>query len=565
VSEEFDAIVVGSGMSGGWAAKELSERGLKTLVLERGRHIQHGGPEYTDMLAPYERKNYGLYPEDKIASDEGIQNVTYAITPDNEKWFTRFEDAPYTTEEGKPFVWIRAHGLGGRSVLWSRQTYRMSDIDFKANATDGHGVPWPIGYDDMKPWYDHVDRFAGIAGSTEGLEQLPDGVFQPPFDFKAPEKALKERVEKAFPTRNIIHNRCAHLTAPTQEQMDLGRAQCQQRSYCSRGCSFGAYFSSLSATLPAAERTGNMTLVTDAVVTGIVTDPATGKATGVRVVDTNTNEARIYTARVIFLCASALASTQILLNSRDQKSPFGLGNDHDNVGRYIIDHVGGGGARGIMPGFDDRYYEGRAPAGFYVPRFRNVTEPAEDFLRGCGYQCGASREGWDRGGWSAGIGADVKNAMRTPGRWSVGIWGFGEMLPRAENRVTLNRTQKDKWGMPLLHFDVSVSDNERKMSKQAALDAVEMLEAAGCIEIERADWTNRPGERIHEMGGAVMGDDPTTSVTNKYNQVHTAPNVFVTDGACFPSGGCQNPSISYMAMTARAASNAVEMLKENKL
>jgi choline dehydrogenase-like flavoprotein len=564
MAEQFDAIVVGSGVSGGWAAKELAERGLKTLVVERGRFIEHRGPEYTDLIEPWNRVNYGKVPETYVM-DPVRRTVGYAITPDNLKWFASTEDHPYSTEEGKPFVWVRGYHLGGRSLLWSRQTYRMSPMDFEANAKDGHGVPWPIGYDDLKPWYDHVDRFAGIAGSVENLPQLPDGVFQKPFEFTAAEKLVKERVEKAFPGRKVIHNRCAHLTDPTEEQIALGRSACQQRSYCHRGCSYGAFFSSLSATLPAAERTGNLTIVCDKIVVSLVRDEATGRVTGVRTIDQNTKDGAEYTAKVVFLCASALGTNQILLNSKSERAPNGLGGEHDVLGRYITDHVVGGGANGEMPGLEDRYYEGRAPAGFYIPRFRNVTEKGEGFVRGYGYQCGTQRAGWERGASGPGVGAAHKESLRTPGPWRVRISGFGEMLPRAENRVTLHTTKVDKWGVPLLHFNVGVSDNERRMSEQAADDAVAMLEAAGCTDVTRRVWTNKPGERIHEMGGAVMGADPTKSVTNKLNQLHAAPNVFVTDGACFSSGGCQNPSISYMAMSARAAANAVDMLKSGAI
>lgn len=548
-------------MSGGWAAKELCERGLKVLVLERGRHIEHRGPEYSDMLQPWERKNYDLIPEDFLERPE-MATVAYALTPDNLKWFTKREDVPYTTAEGKPFTWVRAHNLGGRSLLWSRQTYRMGDHDFRANAEDGHGVPWPIGYDDLKPWYDHVDRFAGIAGSQEGLPQVPDGQFQKPFGFTAVEKHLKTEIEKAFPNRNVIHGRCAHLTEPTEEQEALGRVVCQQRKLCSRGCSFGGYFSSLSATLPAAEKTGNLTIVTDAIVSSLEYDDKAEKVTGVRVIDANTKAGSTYRAKAVFLCASTFGSLQVLFNSTSEAMPEGLGNTHDVLGRYITDHIVGGGASGNFTQFDDRYYEGRRPTGFYIPRFRNVTEPGDGYVRGGGFQSGSQRQGIEVYENQPGFGAANKHAGRTPGKWVANLGGFGEMLPRWENRMSLNAKEKDKWGIPLVHFDVGISDNERAMSKQLGDDAVAMLEAAGAVNIKRKEFVHIPGERIHEMGGAPMGDDPTKSVTNKYNQLHVAKNVFVTDGSCFPSGGCQNPSISYMAMTARAANNAAEMLKE---
>ncbi len=564
MAEDFDVIVVGSGMSGGYAAKELCERGLKVLVIERGRHIEHRGPEYTDMLQPWERSNYGLYPQ-PLLDDPTISTVGYAITPDNTKWFTRFEDAPYTVEDGTDMVWVRAHNLGGRSLLWSRQTYRMGQHDFEANAKDGNGVPWPIGYDDLKPWYDRVDVFAGIAGEAEGLPQLPDGVFQPSFGLTAAEKVVKEKVEASFPGRRVTAGRCAHLTAPTKEQEALGRVVCQKRTFCSRGCSFGSYYSSISASLPAAQATGNLTIVTDTIVSDIIYNEKTKKAEGVRTINAETLDGGEYRAKAVFLCASAFGSVHVLLNSRSEAMPRGLGNTHDVVGRYITDHIVGGGATGKIEGIEDRYYEGRRPSGFYIPRFRNFTEPGEGYLRGGGFQSNSNRPGPDRFAQGPGFGTEQKMAARTPGDWSVGIHGFGEMIPRWENRVTLNPTLKDKWGLPQLHFNVGVSDNERAMSKQLASDAVAMLEASGAKNIESYERVTKPGERVHEMGGAVMGNDPTKSVLNKFNQLHVASNVFVTDGSAFNSGGCQNPSISYMAMTARAANNCADMLQEGVL
>ncbi len=564
MAEDFDVIVVGSGMSGGWAAKELCERGLKVLVIERGRHIEHGGPEYTDMLQPWERENYGLIPEE-LMDHPTWATVDYAITPDNLKWFTRFEDAPYTVEDGTKFVWVRAHNLGGRSLLWWRQTYRMGPEDFEANAKDGHGVPWPIGYDDMKPWYDHVDRFAGIAGSQAGIPNVPDGIFQKSFGLTAAEKVLKEKLEENFPGRRLIDGRCAHLTQPTEEQTALGRGVCQKRLHCNRGCTFGAFFSSVSATLPAAQATGNLTVISDTVVSEIIYNAETQKAEGVRTVHSETRAGAEYRAKAVFLCASAFGSVHVLLNSQSEAMPNGLGNGHDRVGRYITDHIVGKGARGTILGVDDRYYEGRRPTGFYIPRFRNLSEPGDGYLRGGAFQSNSRRLGPDRLANQPGFGAQNKHAAREPGSWTIDLGGFGEMLPRADNRVTLNPTRKDKWGLPLLHFDVSVSDNEHKMGEQMSDDAVAILEAAGAVNIERTGRINEPGDRIHEMGGAVMGDDPTKAVTNKFSQLHAAKNVFITDGSAFPSGGCQNPSISFMAMTARAANNCADMLAEGAI
>lgn len=564
MAEEFDVIVVGSGMSGGYAAKELCERDFKVLVIERGRHVEHRGDEYTDMLQPWQRKNYELVPEE-LMQDQNWAEVGYALKTDNLDWFVRFEDAPYTVEEGTQMSWVRAHNTGGRSVLWSRQTYRMGPMDFEANAKDGYGVPWPIGYDDLKPWYDKVDQFVGIAGENAGVENVPDGVFQPAFGLTAPEKVLKEKLEANFPGRRLINGRCAHLTKPTPEQQELGRVVCQTRNLCNRGCSFGAYFSSLSASLPAAERTGNLTIINDRIVAELIYDASGEKVTGVRTINTETKAGETYNARAVFLCASAFGSVQVLLQSQSEAMPNGLGNNHDKVGRYITDHIVAGGAHATMPGLEDRYYEGRRPTGFYIPRFRNIAEPGEGYLRGGAYQSNSHRGGPERLAWGPGFGADHKHSGRQPAPWHINLSGFGEMLPRAENRVTLNPTEKDKWGLPLLHFNVSVSDNERNMSKQLRSDAAEILKAAGAENIEEYGEVQIPGGRIHEMGGAVMGDDPTQSVTNKFNQLHAAKNVFVTDGSCFPSGGCQNPSISYMAITARAAHNCAEMLKEGAL
>jgi len=483
MADEFDVIVVGSGMSGGYAAKELCERGFKVLVIERGRHVEHRGDEYTDMLQPWQRKNYELVPQE-LMQDQNWAEVGYALKPDNLDWFVRFEDAPYTVEEGTQMSWVRAHNTGGRSVLWSRQTYRMGPMDFEANAKDGYGVPWPIGYDDLKPWYDKVDQFVGIAGESAGIENVPDGVFQPAFGLTAPEKVLKEKLEANFPDRRLINGRCAHLTKPTPEQQELGRVVCQTRNLCNRGCSFGAYFSSLSASLPAAERTGNLTIINDRIVAELIYDASGEKVTGVRTINTETKAGETYNARAVFLCASAFGSVQILLQSQSEAMPNGLGNTHDKVGRYITDHIVAGGAHATMPGLEDRYYEGRRPTGFYIPRFRNIAEPGDGYLRGGAYQSNSHRGGPERLAWGPGFGADHKHSGRQPAPWHINLSGFGEMLPRASNRVTLNPTEKDKWGLSLLHFNVSVSDNERNMSKQLRSDAAEILKSAGAENIQ---------------------------------------------------------------------------------
>ncbi len=560
---DFDAIVIGSGITGGWAAKELTEQGLKTLVVERGRHIEHGGPEYTDFLSPWERRNFGLVPEPYIDRNPRIK--PYQMNADNLAWFVQESEQSYSTAEGRPFQWIRSYNLGGRSLLWARKCFRMSDLDFAANANDGHGVDWPIRYRDLERWYDYVENFVGISGSHEALPQLPDSRYQPAFELTCAEEAFKRRVEKAFPGRRIIPSRVANLTAPTREQTDLGRSRCMARDYCRRGCSFGAYFSSLSATLPAAERTGNLTVLTDSICASLVYDDQRKRVSGVRIIAADSGKRSEYTAQLVFLCASAIPSAQILLNSASEAAPNGLANGSDAVGRYLSDHTGGTSASGLLHEFDDRYYSGRRPTGFYIPRYRNIHEPGDGYLRGFGVQGRALRLDWRRGARSAGIGADVKTAMRKPGPWRINLSIFGEMLPRPGNRMTLHPTRTDRWGMPMIHFDAGMSDNERRMSAQAARDLVSMLEVAGCTNIRVDQGLSNPGFRIHEFGTAVMGTDPSESVLNAYNRAHDIPNLYVTDGACMPSTGCQNPSLTYMALTARAASHAVTELRAGRL
>lgn len=559
----FDAIVVGSGISGGWAAKELAERGLKVLVIERGRHVEHGA-DYTDARSPWELPNLGRVAEDEKAGDYPVQSRCYAFNTATKHWWVNDREHPYTTPEGRPFSWIRGYHLGGRSLMWGRQTYRLSEMDFAANAQDGHGVDWPIRYADIAPWYDHVEKFAGISGKAEGLAQLPDGQFLPPMALTAVEKHFKARLEATYPNRRLTNGRCAHLTQPTPEHEALGRAACQYRSACERGCSFGAYFSSLSATLPAALATGNVTILTDAIVHSVIHDPKTGRARGVRVIDARSGAGSVHEARVIFLCASTIGTAQILLNSTSEAMPRGLANRSDAVGRYLVDHLTGLGATGIYPGFEDSYYRGRRPNGFYIARYRNISEPADGYLRGYAYQGGTFRSTWNRGGAQAGVGAAFKAQLREPGPWSMWLAGFGEMLPRADNRVTLGKAT-DKFGIPIVHIDCTLGDNDRHMITQINADAKAMLEMAGCSEIVTFPGDRNVGLGIHEMGTARMGRDPATSVLNGFNQAHDVPNLFVTDGACMTSSGCQNPSLTYMAITARAAHHAVEFLRGGAL
>ncbi len=565
--QEYDAIVVGSGITGGWAAKELTEQGLKVLLLERGRPVEHGRDYITEHKPNWEFAFRGLGDRKKLEEEYPVQSRSGVAREDNLHFFINDREHPYVEE--KPFTWVQGNQLGGKSITWGRQSYRWSDLDFEANLREGIAVDWPIRYADLEPWYDYVERFAGISGQAEGLPQLPDGLFLPPMMMNCAEQHLKAGIERAFPGRTMTIGRCAVLTVPHN-----GRAACHYCGPCHRGCTPGAYFSSLSATLPAARATGNLTIRPHSVVHSVIYDEEKGRATGVRVVDYETKEMHEFYARVIFLCASTLGTTRILLNSTSSRFPNGLGNDSGELGHNLMDHHFRVGARGIMPGFEDRYYFGNRPNGIYIPRFRNLGDRATrhpDFVRGYGYQGGASRQGWQRGMALRGFGADFKHRLREPGPWEMFLVAFGEALPRHENRVWLDPEQTDAWGMPLLHVDCAWGENEFAMRKDMAEQAAEMLEAAGCTDIQTYDnyteggYGAEPGLGIHEMGTARMGRDPKTSVLNAYNQVHAVPNVFVTDGACMTSSACQNPSLTYMALTARAAHHAVEEMKRGNL
>lgn len=569
----FDAIVIGSGMSGGIAAKELCERGLKTLVIERGRQLTHGA-DYTDGLMPWELPHANMVPEEELARDYPVQRKCYAMSEATKQYWVKDSEHPYSTPDDMPFHWIRGNHLGGRSIMWGRQTYRLSEMDFAANAKDGHGSDWPIRYADIAPWYDHVEKFIGVSGSKEGLDHLPDGEFLPAFGLNDAELDFKAKLAKAFPGRTVIPGRCAHLSQAKEHHLELGRNQCQARSLCERGCSLGAYHSSLSSSLPAAERTGNLTIVTDQIAHSIIHDPRTGKAVGVRVIDAKTKQGQVFEGKIIFLCASTIPTAQILLNSKSDANPNGLANSSDMVGRNLMDHVYGQTVGGLYPGLLDRTYHGRRPTGMYIPRFRNVSEPGE-FLRGYGYQGGISRPSWKLMSKSPGIGAAYKNRIRQPPPWLLFLGGFGEMLPNPNNRVTLHATRTDQWGMPIAHIACTHGENERKMAQQILADGQAMVKAAGAMMIPMSNTPAgagaKPGEPavpglgIHEMGTACMGKDPRSSVLNKYNQAHDVPNLFITDGAAMASSGCQNPSLTYMALSARAAHHAVEFIKEGKL
>lgn len=560
----FDAIVVGSGISGGWVAKELTEKGLKVLVLERGPNIEHGA-DYKDGLMPWELPNEGKVPEAEIVRDYAVQSKNYAFNAANKHFWVKDSELPYSTPEGKPFTWYRGFHLGGRSLMWGRMSLRWSELDFAANKQDGHGSDWPIRYADLAPWYDHVEAFAGVSGSKNGLPQLPDGDFLKPMGLNDVEADFKRKIEARFPGRTVIPPRVANLTEVRPQQEALGRGPCQFRSICHGGCSYGAYFSSLSATLPAARNTGNLTVITDAIVHSVVHDPKSNRVTGVRVIDARTRKAKTYPARMVFLNASTIPTAQILLNSKSAAFPNGLANSSDMVGRNLLDHIGGASAVGIYPGFEDRYYRGRRPQANIIPRYRNV-DSQEDYLRGFGLGVMAFRSNWQMGSmFPIGVGAEAKAKLRGPGPWMIFVGGSAEMLPNRDNRVTLHPTRKDKWGMPIPHIECSLGDNDRKLVAAAQADAEAMLAAAGAMIVNKGKGPGTPGATIHEMGTAHMGTDPRTSVLNQYNQAHDVPNLFITDGSAMASTATQNPSLTYMALSARAAHHAVEFLKAGKI
>jgi len=563
---QFDVIVVGSGMSGGWAAKEFCEKGMKTLVLERGKDTQPGADYIGENMAPWDL-NFRDQINPKLRKSEyAVQETCYAFRETTKQFFINDKEHPYSVENGSNFAWIRGDQVGGKSLMWARQSYRWGEQDFEANKKDGHGTDWPIRYKDIEPWYDYVERFAGISGSYENLPQLPDSKFQPPMEMTAVELATKAKVEEAWNDRKIIIGRVAHLTEPTEEQRALGRTSCQFRNECERGCSFGGYFSSVSSTLPAARRTGNLTMVTDTMVARINYDPKSGRATGVDTINRKTGERTTYTARVIFMCASTIGTLQVMLNSTSQTFQNGFANKSGVLGQYLMDHHYRIGANGDMSGFEDRYTIGRRPNGIYVPRYTNLNnETDRNFLRGYAYQGGSGRASWHRALGDAGFGAKLKEDLRQPGQWHMRFQAFGEMLPAASNKMTLHPNEVDAFGVPQVHLDVKLGPNEWKMRKHMLNDAVAMLEAAGAQNISTYNEEPVPGHCIHEMGGARMGHDPATSVLNKYNQCHDVPNVFVTDGSAFASSACQNPSLTFMALTARAADYAVIQMKTGQI
>ncbi len=554
----YDAIVIGSGISGGWAAKELTEKGLKVIMLERGRDIKHVEGYETATKDPWEFKHRGRLTQEQVKSHP-VQVRDYPYTEFNEKLWVNDLDSPYT--EVKRFDWYRGYHVGGKSLMWGRQSYRIGDFNFEENAKQGIGLDWPIRYKDISPWYDYVERFAGISGSKEGLPQLPDGKFLPVMEMNCVEKDVKKRIEAHYNnTRKMIMGRVANLTQPHN-----GRGSCQYRNLCNRGCPFGAYFSTQSSTLPAAMATGNLTLRPFSIVNSIIYDRQKNKATGVRVIDAETNQTMEFFARIIFVNGSTLGSTFVLLNSTSDTFPDGLGNSSGQLGHSLMDHHFKCGAQGTAVGYEDKYFYGRRANGIYVPRFRNIGKDKRDYVRGFGYQGGASRTGWQRDVAELAFGADFKEKATLPGPWKMGLGGFAETLPYFENKVTLDKTKKDKWGQPVLAIDCEFKDNEKKMRIDMMNDAAEMLEAAGMKDVATYDNGSFPGMAIHEMGTARMGNDPKTSVLNRWNQMHDVKNVFVTDGSCMNSAACQNPSLTYMALTARAADYAVSEMKKNNL
>lgn len=560
VEGKYDAIVVGSGISGGWAAKELTEKGLSVLLLERGKNVEHVKDYVNARKAPWEYPHRG----GRTVAMEKAYPVLKRDYPLNEKnldWWASEQDSPYT--EVKRFDWFRGYQVGGRSLTWGRQSYRFNELDFEANAREGIAVDWPIRYADLAPWYDYVEAHAGISGSLEGLTQLPDGKFQPPMPLNCGEALIAGRLRNRFDGhRRIIPGRVANLT-----QALPGRAPCQYRAACWLGCPYGAYFSTQSSTLPAAMATGRLTLMPYSIVTEIAYDRNRQRATGVRVMDAVTEKSTEFEASIVFLCASTLNSTWLLMRSATDVWPDGLGSSSGELGHNLMDHHFRIGAQGIIrdASLDDKTTFGRRPTGFYIPRFRNLFGDKRDYLRGFGYQGGASRQGWERAVRELGVGAEFKDRMAEPGDWWIGATGFGEMLPVHENKIGIDHARRDKWGLPVLKVDCALGENERLMRIDMANDMAEMLEAAGANDVGLYEREYYPGMGIHEMGTARMGRDPKTSVLNRWNQVWDAPNVFVTDGSCMTSASCVNPSLTYMAITARAADHAVNELKRGNL
>ena len=558
----FDAIVIGSGISGGWAAKELCDHGLKTLVIERGRDVVHLKDYPTATKNPWDFPHRGQLPESVLRVNPVVDRC-YAFNESTEHFFVKDNDHPYVQE--KPFDWIRGYQVGGKSLLWARQTQRWSKFDFMGPGRDGFAVEWPITYEELAPWYSHVELFAGISGNRDGLETLPDGEFLPPWELNCVEKEIQQKINSSYANRYAIVGRCAHLTKPQPIHIQQGRNQCQARNLCERGCPFGGYFSSNSTTLPWAAKTGNLSLLTHAVAHSVIYDDQKNKATGVRIVDAHTKQIRDYYAKIIFVNAACLNTNLVLLNSTSRRFPHGLGNDHDILGRYVCFHNYRGTVSASFDGPNDRYYYGRRPTQAMMPNFRNVYKQETDFLRGYMVHYSAGRGNGSVPENQEQFGAAFKDAITEAGPWYVSAMMQGETIPKADNHLRLSPDQKDPWGIPQLVTSVGYDDNDERLLKDYLNQTAEMLEKAGCKDIRQHDSRQAPGLDIHEMGGCRMGKDPRTSLLNNWNQFHNCPNVFVTDGACMVSTSTQNPSITFMAITARAANHAVEELKKGNI
>ncbi len=557
---QYDAIVVGSGISGGWAAKELTEKGLKVLLLERGHNIEHI-KDYTEQNKPiweYAHRHYR--PTKEMINDYPVLKRDYPLNERNLSYWASDKDNPYT--ETKRFDWFRGYHVGGRSLMWGRQSYRWSDLDFEANLKEGVAIDWPIRYNDIAPWYSYVEKFIGVSGSKENIPHLPDSEFLPPMELNVVEKSVAGKIKEYYKNaRTLIIGRTAHVTKAIKD-----RTPCQFRDMCWNGCMFGGYFSTQSSTLPAAVKTGNLTLRPFSIVKEVNYDKETKKATGVTVIDAQTNEEMVFNSKIVFLCASAFNSTWILMNSAKDVWKDGLGSSSGELGHNVMDHHFRVGASGDFEGHEDSYYFGFRPTGFYIPRYRNIDDASKrGYLRGFGYQGSASRNGWKSQVAEMNIGKDLKDVFGEPGNWSIGATAFGEMLPYHENKISLDPDKKDKWGLPVINFDVEIKENEIKMREDMKQDMKEMLEIAGAKNVQVFETEYAPGMGIHEMGTARMGRDPKTSVLNGNNQVWDCLNVFVTDGACMTSASCVNPSLTYMALTARAANFAAEELKKGNL
>jgi choline dehydrogenase-like flavoprotein len=565
-SEVFDAIVIGSGITGGWAAKEFCERGFKTLMIERGRVVEHRKDYLGEATPTWEQPTRNVVDNLLVQQQHKVQQECYAFTDATKHFFGNDRDLPYNNAKDTKFTWIRGNQLGGKSLTWHRQSYRLSDHDFQANKLDGHGNDWPIRHKDLASWYSHVEIHAGISGSAEGLEQLPDSEFLPPFEMSKPEKAIKASIEEHFPDRKMIMSRAAHLTKPTELHLSQGRVQCQARNECQNGCSFGAFFSTQSSTLPSAAKTGNLHIAPNSVVHSLIYDDSTQRVKGVRVIDNDDLSEREYYGKVVFMCASTIGTTQIMLNSKSKSFPDGIANSSGVLGHYLMDHNFNARTYGDIPGYEDEYYKGRRPAGIYIPNFQYEPKRGSNkYLRGYAIGGSATREDWKDRTDIDGFGVQLKNTLSQAGAWKFGLFAQGEMLPRYENHIDLDPTLKDKWGIPQLVINCRWSDNELLMMQDAAVEMEKMLKKAGLQNVYSDVTQGPPGLAIHEVGTARMGHDPKTSVLNSFNQCHDIDNLFVTDGASFCSTATQNPSLTFMALTVRAVDYAAKEMKLGRI